>query len=137
MAYCTPQDLQSRYGTKVQKWNSDIEGALQKACDDASAEIDGYLSLAGATLPLAVVPPYLPGYAIDMAAYLLLVRSGFLAGSEGEEELSKRAAAARTFFEKWAEGRFDTGDRDGAALGDGRKQVRYTSGHKLDLRGYR
>jgi phage gp36-like protein len=137
MSYCTPEQVIQRYGTKVNNW-ANSEASIEIACADASAEIDGYLALAGVSVPLSLVPAYIPGYAIDMAAYLLLVRSGFMEGASGEEELSTRAAAARRFFEEWAKGHFDSGDKDGVPPGSGTagKRIRYSSGRKMDLRGY-
>jgi phage gp36-like protein len=137
MSYCTPEQVTQRYGTKMESWKNS-EDSVEIACADASAEIDGYLALAGVHLPLSPVPAYIPGYAIDMAAYLLLVRSGFLEGASGEEELSTRAAAARRFFEEWAKGQFDSGDKDGVppGVGTAHKRIRYSSSRKMDLRGY-
>jgi len=140
VAYCSAADVQGRYGPKALNWADGDASLIEAACQDASAEIDGYLALAGIKLPLDPMPSYMPGYAVDMAAYLLLVRSGFVSQGAGEEELGKRAAAARSFFEKWAEGKFDSGDKDGSPLADAatvRRRVRYSADERLNLLGYR
>ncbi|OHD22776.1 MAG: hypothetical protein A2Y38_20120 [Spirochaetes bacterium GWB1_59_5] len=139
MAYCAAADVTSRYGAKALSWANDDPAVIDAACADASGEIDGYLALAGVRLPLDPVPSYVANYAADLAGYLLVVRSGFLSGADGEEEISKRAAAIRSFFEKWAEGKFDGGDKDGIPPGDpnGRSRVRHSAEPKMDMSGYR
>jgi phage gp36-like protein len=139
MAYCAAADVTARYGPKALKWAGDDVAVMEAACADASGEIDGYLALAGVRLPLDPVPSYIANYAADLAGYLLVVRSGFLTGAEGEEEISKRAAGIRHFFEKWAEGKFDGGDKDGIPPGDPSRpsRVRWSTEPKLDLSGYR
>lgn len=44
---------------------------LTRALDDATALIDGYLSIAGYTLPITPAPPILLGYCCDIARYKL------------------------------------------------------------------
>jgi len=137
MSYCTVDQIIARYGDKVQNWKSS-DTSIQTACDDASAEIDGYLALAGVkNLPLSPVPTYMVSYAVDMAAYLLLVRFGMFS-ADAENELSTRAAQARKFFDEWAKGQFDGGDKDGVPPGTdgGAKRVQYRAPRKMALRGY-
>jgi|GEM_PF-3879723 len=137
MSYCTPDQLTQRYGQKAEAWSASVD-SIRIACEDASAEIDGYLSLAGVKdLPLSPVPSYVTSYAIDMAAYLLLVRFGML-NADAESELSTRAAQARKFFDEWAKGQFDAGDKDGVppGTGGGNKRVQYRTPHKMNMRGY-
>jgi len=138
MAYCSAQDVINRYGSKVSTWAENDQEKIESACADASSEVDGYLVLSGATVPLSPVPAYMVSYVVDMAAYLLLLRTGFLSGSEGEEELGKRASAARSFFEKWAEGKFDAGNKDGVTPGTdpARPRVRNRTEPRLNLLGY-
>lgn len=140
--YVTAEEIRARYGTKVDAWLSDISqesgssNAVTLACEDASQEIDGYLTLARVKLPLDPVPGYIKGYAADIAAYLLMMRAGKLSVSEsGEDEIISRAKSARTFFEKWAEGGFDGGAKDGSPS-PVRDRVRVNAPKKMDLRGY-
>ena len=78
MSYATPQDIINRYPNRdlVQLTNEDPTlttintTALQQALDDASAEIDGYLS-GRFTLPLSDVPQVLSRLACDIAMYRL------------------------------------------------------------------
>lgn len=78
MSYATPQDIINRYPNRdlVQLTNEDPAVTtinttpLQQALDDASAEIDGYLS-GRFTLPLSDVPQVLNRLACDIAMYRL------------------------------------------------------------------
>jgi len=78
MSYATPQDIINRYPNRdlVQLTNEDPTvttintTVLQQALDDASAEIDGYLS-GRFTLPLTDVPQVLNRLACDVAIYRL------------------------------------------------------------------
>jgi len=78
MSYATPQDIINRYPNRdlVQLTNEDPTvttintTSLQQALDDASAEIDGYLSGRFA-LPLTDVPEVLSRLACDIAIYRL------------------------------------------------------------------
>ena len=86
--------------------------------------------------PLTNVPSYVQGYACDMAAYLLMTRAGLLnSDDDGEDEIVSRAKNARVFFEKWAEGGFDGGDKSGIPNAR-QNRVRISSPTKMDLRGY-
>jgi phage gp36-like protein len=78
MSYATPDDIIARYPSRdlIQLTNEDPAlttvntAALQRALDDASAEIDGYLEGRFA-LPLADPPAVLNRLACDIAMYRL------------------------------------------------------------------
>lgn len=77
MAYATLADLVARYGEEEVKQRTDRTGAgaidaavAQRALDDATAEIDGYLA-SRYTLPLPTVPAHLARIACAIARYRL------------------------------------------------------------------
>lgn len=79
MTYATVQDLIDRFGEREMTQLTDIDdprtdgvvtARVQRALDDAAAEIDGYLA-GQYTLPLAPVPGTLRRVAIDIARYHL------------------------------------------------------------------
>lgn len=80
MSYAQPGDLVARYSNRdlVQLTNEDPtatavnSAALQRALDDASAEIDSYIE-GRFTLPLADPPAVLSRLACDIAMYRLQV----------------------------------------------------------------
>lgn len=77
MSYCTQADLVTRFGNdeilqlsdKARVGEIDSE-VVNRAIDDASAEIDGYLA-GRYRLPLSAVPALLTLYACDIARYRL------------------------------------------------------------------
>tara|TARA_B100002019_G_C21202070_1_gene564571 strand:+ start:652 stop:1059 length:408 start_codon:yes stop_codon:yes gene_type:complete len=77
MPYCTKADLIARFGEdELQAIARDANGeiddaAVDRACDDASGEIDGYVSAAGYPVPLSPVPRIVTAYACDIARYRL------------------------------------------------------------------
>ena len=79
MAYCTLQDLKDRYGETelVQRTDRTHRPAstidtvvVQRAIDDATALIDGYVAKLY-VLPMSPVPPVLTRTASDIARYFL------------------------------------------------------------------
>lgn len=75
--YCNKQDMLDRFGAEElvqltdEHHTGDIDDVIvQRAIDDAAAEIDGYLATRY-QLPLASVPPGLVRIACDMARYYL------------------------------------------------------------------
>src|SRR5690242_615555 len=76
MSYATPQDIISRYSNQdlVQLTNEDPSittintTVLQRALDDASAEVDGYLG-ARFAMPLSDPPSVLNRLTTDIAMY--------------------------------------------------------------------
>lgn len=78
MPYCTQANLIERFGEdELLAIASDETGTaidtagVERACDDASGEIDGYVSAAGYTVPLATVTRIITAYACDIARYRL------------------------------------------------------------------
>ena len=78
MPYCTQADLVERFGENEllalarDETGTAIDTAVvERACDDASGEIDGYVSAAGYTVPLATVTRIITAYACDIARYRL------------------------------------------------------------------
>lgn len=77
MPYCTKQNLIDRFGEQelIQLTDHDmtagaiVDAVLNRAIDDATAEINGYLT--AYTLPMAVVPANLERFACDMTRYYL------------------------------------------------------------------
>lgn len=77
MSYAQVSDLQQRFGERELIQLTDREGtgdmdvaAVERAIDDATAEMDGYLA-ARYQLPLASVPTVLVRLCSDMARYYL------------------------------------------------------------------
>ncbi|BCB62816.1 hypothetical protein HaloA020_35170 [Halomonas sp. A020] len=77
MPYCTKADLIERFGEdELLSLAHDQDGTMDdavidRACDDASGEIDGYVSAAGYRVPLSPVPRIVTAYACDIARYRL------------------------------------------------------------------
>ena len=108
-----------------------IEGAegggatAQQAIERAGSEIDGYLVSGGYDVPLAVVPPNIKNYAVDMAVYNFAVAVG-MTDDQAAEELREKAKVAREFLRLVGQGKMriptggasssgTTGDVDGGA----------------------
>lgn len=78
MPYCTQADLIERFGeAELLAIARDETGmaidtaVVERACDDASGEIDGYVSAAGYPVPLSPVPRIVIANACDIARYRL------------------------------------------------------------------
>ncbi|WP_278369820.1 gp436 family protein [Vreelandella titanicae] len=78
MPYCTQADLVERFGeNELLALARDETGTaidttvVERACDDAGGEIDGYVSAAGYTVPLANVTRIITAYACDITRYRL------------------------------------------------------------------
>lgn len=78
MPYCTQADLVERFGeaelfaiARDEAGTAIDTAVVERACDDASGEIDGYVSAAGYTVPLANVTRIITAYACDIARYRL------------------------------------------------------------------
>ena len=78
MPYCTQADLVDRFGeAEIFALARDESGTaidtavVERACDDASGEIDGYVSAAGYNVPLSPVPKIVIANACDIARYRL------------------------------------------------------------------
>ena len=97
MPYCTKADLIERFGEdEMLSLAHDQNGAMDdavidRACDDASGEIDGYVSAAGYPVPLSPVPRIVTAYACDIARYRLY-------DEQAQEQVQKRYDAAVKFL---------------------------------------
>ena len=132
--YCSPADLQQRFGEQELTQLTDRNGSgspdaalLQKAIDDASAEINGYLR-GRVALPLADVPPELAVYAADMARYRLYTISP-------TDEVSARYDKAIGWLRRVSEGRLTLVTDDPANSGD--DAVQFESAPSIFARGTR
>lgn len=106
MSYATVSDLQQRLGMPRLVQLTDLadppvglvdQAVAQRALDDASAEIDGYL-VGRYRLPLLPEPPVLKVHCITLAHYRLL-------GSAADEGMREDYKAVRLFLERVADGR--------------------------------
>ncbi|NQY77424.1 MAG: DUF1320 domain-containing protein [Halomonas sp.] len=78
MPYCTQADLIERFGeSELLAIARDESGmaidtaVVERACEDASGEIDGYVSAAGYPVPLSPVPRIVIANTCDIARYRL------------------------------------------------------------------
>ena len=98
MPYCTKADLIERFGeAELLAIARDESGmaidtaVVERACEDASGEIDGYVSAAGYPVPLSPVPRIVTSYACDIARYRLY-------DEQALEQVQKRYDAAVKFL---------------------------------------
>lgn len=105
MSYATVTELQDRLGVPKLTQLTDLDdpsiglvvpGVAQKALDDATDLIDGYLA-GRYPLPLNVVPGILRVYCLTLAYYLLM-------GSAADEVLQAEVKAIRAYLAKVADG---------------------------------
>lgn len=103
MAYATVADLIARFGEEELIQLTDRAGAhavdsaiAQRALDDASAEMDGYLAVRY-QLPLPTVPTLLARIACDVARYRLWE-------DHASDEVRRRYEDARRLLEAIAKG---------------------------------
>ena len=107
MPYCTKADLIERFGEdEMLSLAHDQDGAMDdavidRACDDASGEIDGYVSAAGYPVPLSPVPRIVTAYACDIARY----RTG--SGASAKALRRRRQIPAHGFPWRGSPGYFD------------------------------
>lgn len=89
MGYATRQDIEELYGASwletLVPADVDMDIAVQRALDQATAMIDGYL-MVRYTVPLPAIPDLLKTIAIDIACWKLAPASERLT-----DEISKRA----------------------------------------------
>lgn len=108
MPYCTKADLIERFGEdELQAIAHDVSGeidtaAVDRACDDASGEIDGYVSAAGYPVPLSPVPRIVTAYACDIARYRLY-------DEHASEQVQKRYDDAVKFLRSVSRGEVKLG----------------------------
>jgi phage gp36-like protein len=115
-AYCTPQDLQDRYGLAELFQLAPGAGGLpdtvrvQRACDDAGDMIDGYLR-PRLTLPLSAVPRLLVRLSGAIARYDL-----HLGGDrQPTDQVKRERDDAIAFLRDVANGKADLGLDAGGA----------------------
>lgn len=103
MSYATEVDMLARFGAEEMTALTDrdgngsaVSGMMERALDDASAEIDVYLAGRYA-LPLAHVPTVLVRIACDIARYRLWA-------DRASDEVRRRYEDARRFLEALAKG---------------------------------
>ncbi|UEQ03230.1 DUF1320 domain-containing protein [Halomonas profundus] len=115
MPYCTQADLIERFGENEllalarDETGTAIDTAVvERACDDASGEIDGYVSAAGYTVPLATVTRIITAYACDIARYRLY-------DEQASEQVQKRYDDAVKFLVRVANGTVKLGISTGSA----------------------
>ena len=108
MSYCTPQDLIDRFGEDelTQLTDRDALGTLdhaviERAIDDATAEIDSYLG-GRYQLPLNPVPRILTTYAADIARYRLYDEAA-------PDQVQRRYDDAQKFLRAAAKGEITLG----------------------------
>ena len=91
--YATVQDCIDRRGARAVELlrdKADADGPLERALEDASAEIDGYVGARHA-LPLDPAPPILKALCVDIA----MLRASPDAGKLTEEDQRRSEAAVR------------------------------------------
>ncbi|TCS70678.1 phage gp36-like protein [Sulfuritortus calidifontis] len=108
MAYATAAELATRYGEDELIQLTDRAGSgvmdtavVQRALDDAEAEIDGYLA-SRYLLPLPTVPALLARIACDIARYRLWE-------DRASDEVRARYEDARRLLENLSSGRVSLG----------------------------
>ncbi len=113
MSYASQQAMIDRFSETELVQLTDRAGAntidvavLQRALDDADAEINGYLA-SRYTLPLATVPQILVGYASDIARYRLY-------DDRASEQVTQRYSQAISFLKLLATGKISLGVPIGA-----------------------
>lgn len=115
MAYCTQADLIERFGeAELQAIARDETGiaidtaVVERACEDASGEIDGYVSAAGYPVPLVPVPRIVIANACDIARYRLY-------DEQASEQVQKRYDDAVKFLKSVSRGEVRLGISTGPA----------------------
>lgn len=115
MAYCTQADLIERFGENEllaiarDETGTAIDAAVvERACEDASGEIDGYVSAAGYPVPLVPVPRIVIANACDIARYRLY-------DEHASDQVQKRYDDAVKFLRSVSRGDVRLGISTGAA----------------------
>lgn len=132
MSYATVADLQDRLGAARLVQLTDlgdppvglvVAAVAQKALDDASGEIDGYLA-GRYPLPLATAPAVLRVYCIAIAHYRLL-------GSSADEVAREDYKAAIAYMRSVAKGEIPLMPPAEAPLAQGVGPVLFDAGSKV------
>jgi len=138
MGYCTRADLEAAYGEdRIAGWSRLNSIAVDRAINNASSEIDGYLISGGYTVPLSGPPENLRKYCIDIAAANLVISAGVLDNDPGGKAVIEEAKNARQFLTKVAEGKFKipgySNDQEASSPPGG---VLVSASPRMDLKGY-
>jgi phage gp36-like protein len=140
MGYCALADLEGAYGAdNISGWSRFDPDRADRAIQDASAEIDGYLISGGYQVPLEGPPVNLKKYCVDMAASNLVIGAGVLKDDPGGNAVLEQAKNARRYLEKVAEGKFKIpgyAGEEGEVSKPPSGNVRVSAPRRLDLRGY-
>lgn len=132
MSYATVDDLQARLGEPRLVQLTDLadpgiglvdRGVAQKALDDATAEIDGYLAGRYA-LPLATPPAVLRVHCVSLAHYRLL-------GSAADEVTLADVKALRAWLARIADGAVALFAPTDTPAPSGAGEVVFSSGQKV------
>jgi len=114
MAYCTQADLDAAVDSTTLMQLTDDEGAgsinttrLQRAMDDATAEVDGHIR-GRYSVPLATVPPFIRVLTVHLAIHALYARRG---GAFGDlpPAVAQRYKSAQDALRAIREGKLDLG----------------------------
>ena len=107
MSYCSLDDAKAAMSRGLLDNIEGAEGApakVQQAIERAGSEIDGYLVSGGYDVPLALVPPNIKNYAVDLAVYNFAVAVG-MTDDQAAEELREKAKTAREFLRLVGQGK--------------------------------
>jgi phage gp36-like protein len=135
VTYATVADLRDRLGLARLTQLTDIEdpatgvpndAVAQRALEDASAEIDGYL-IGRYALPLAAAPAVLRVHALTIAHYRLL-------GHTADEATQADYKATRSYLMAVAEGKVSLMPADQAPPASGAGAVLFNAGQKVMAR---
>lgn len=115
MPYCTQADLIERFGeaellaiARDESGTTIDTAVVERACDDASGEIDGYVSAAGYPVPLSPVPRIVIANACDIARYRLY-------DDHASDQVQKRYDDAVKFLRSVSRGEVKLGISTGPA----------------------
>ncbi|MDR0710360.1 MAG: DUF1320 domain-containing protein [Spirochaetaceae bacterium] len=139
MTYCDLKDLQDAYGAdRISTWSRLDQDTTDRAINNASAEIDGYLLSGGYTVPLPGTPENLKKYCIDIATANLLIGIGVFEKESADGAVLEQARQARKFLEKVAEGKFKIPgySAEGELSKPPSGGIQVSSREKLDLSGF-
>lgn len=130
MPYCTQADLIERFGeaellalARDETGTAIDTAVVERACDDASGEIDGYVSAAGYTVPLVNVTRIITAYACDIARYRLY-------DELASEQVQKRYDDAVKFLVRVSRGEVKLGISTGSAASSS-GNVQMNSGRRV------
>ena len=140
MSYCTLEDLEAAYSAeRISAWSRLDPDKVERAIQNAQAEIDGYLISGGYTVPIQGPPENLRKYCVDIATSRLILGAGVLDVDPGGKAVMEEAKNARHYLEKVAEGKFripgyaNSGEETSKLPPGG---VRVSATPRMNLQGY-